>query len=107
VTLPQHSPESEAIYDLILGLYAACAGDRKRLASDGPVSEQDVQYWLKYVTVFFASLGNYKSFGDLKFVPRIPKAELRKLVEYAGGEAKKLFYGVGEVLYSVVPEERN
>jgi len=107
VTLRQHSPESEAIYDLILALYAVCAGDWKKLASDGPVSEQDVQYWLEYATVFLASLGNYKSFGDLKFVPRIPKAELRKLVEYAGGEAKELFYEVEEVLYSVVPEERN
>jgi len=68
---------------------------------------RSVPYWLKYVTVFFASLGNYKSFGDLKFVPRIPKAELRKLVEHAGGEAKKLFYGVEEGLHSVVPEERN
>lgn len=38
---------------------------------------------------------------------RIPKAELRKLVEYASGEAKKLFYEVEEVLYSFVPEERN
>ncbi|KAG0125673.1 peptidase family M49-domain-containing protein [Tuber indicum] len=107
VTLRQHSPESEAIYDLILALYAACAGDWKKLASEGPVSEKDVQYWLEYATVFLASLGNYKSFGDLKFVPRIPKAELRKLVEYAGEEARKLFYGVEEVVYSFLPEERN
>lgn len=107
VTLRQVSRESEAIYDLILALYAACAGDWKKLASESSVSEQDVQYWLQYATVFLGSLGNYKSFGDLKFVPRIPKAELRKLVEYASGEARKLFDGVEEVMYSVVPEERN
>ena len=40
-------------------------------------------------------------------MPLIPKAELRKLVEYASGEAKKLFYEVEAVLYSFVPEERN
>ena len=107
MTLRQVSPESEAIYDLILALYAACAGDWKRLASGSSVSEQDVQYWLEYATAFLASLGNYKSFGDLKFVPRIVKAELRKLVEYASDEARKLFDGVEEVMYSVVPEEKN
>lgn len=91
MTLRQHSPESEAIYGLILALQTACAGDWKRLASDGPISEWDVQYWLEYATIVLASLGNSKSFGDLKFVPRIPRAELRKLAEYAGGEAKRLF----------------
>ncbi|KAG0129472.1 peptidase family M49-domain-containing protein [Tuber indicum] len=107
VILRQHSPEGEAIHDLILALYAACAGDWKKLASECPVSEKDVQYWLEYVTVFLASLGNYTSFGDLKFMPRIPKGELRKLVENAGVEARKLFYGVEEVVYSFLPEERN
>ncbi|KAG0129441.1 peptidase family M49-domain-containing protein [Tuber indicum] len=40
-------------------------------------------------------------------MPRIPKGELRKLVENAGVEARKLFYGVEEVVYSFLPEERN
>ncbi|RPA94808.1 dipeptidyl-peptidase III [Choiromyces venosus 120613-1] len=107
VTLRQHSPESEAIYDLILALYAACSGDWKKLVAESSVSEQHVQYWLEYATVFLASLGNYKSFGDLKFVPRIPKAELRKLATSAGPEAKGWFEKVEEVVYSVVPEEKN
>lgn len=106
MTLRQHSPESEAIYDLILATYRCVDGDWKKLAKDAGVSDENVKFWLEYATAFLSSMGNYKSFGDLKFIPRIPKGELQKLVN-CDKDAKAIFEKVADVMYSIVPEEKN
>lgn len=106
VTLRQVSPESESIYDLIITLYKAVGGDWKKLASETGVSDGDVKYWLEYAAGILSSLGNYKSFGDAKFIPRIPQEELAKLAAY-NCDAKKHFDSVSEAIYSTSPEARN
>ena len=70
ITLRQVSPESESIYDFIVELYKACDGDWKALQSKSGVSEQDLQHFLEYAAQFLGNCGNYKGFGDSKFVPR-------------------------------------
>lgn len=79
VTLAQVSPESPVIYDLILSLHAATSGDYKALAKKTQVSDEDVAFWLEYATQFLGNAGNYKGFGDSKFIPRISPAALKKL----------------------------
>jgi dipeptidyl-peptidase III len=79
VTLRQVSPESEPIYDLIITLYKACNGDWKSLASQTGVTNADLQSFLAYSAQFLGNNGNYKGFGDSKFIPRIPIEELQKL----------------------------
>jgi dipeptidyl-peptidase-3 len=79
VTLRQISPESEPIYDLIIALHKACSGDWKSLASKTSVSDTDLQYFLGYAAQFLGNNGNYKGFGDSKFIPRISLSELEKL----------------------------
>lgn len=106
VTLRQVSPESEAIYDLIITLYKAVNGEWKKLAPETGVSLENINYWLEYSASILSSLGNYKSFGDAKFVPRIPKEELAKLASY-NPAAKKLFDSVSEAIYSTTPEAKN
>lgn len=106
VTLRQVSSESESIYDLIIALYKAVDGDWKKLASETGVSDQDVNYWLEYSASILSSLGNYKSFGDAKYVPRIPHQELAKLAGY-NSAAKKHFDSVSEAIYSTAPESKN
>ncbi len=64
------SPEAESIHDLILALHKACDGDWKTLARKAGVSEADVTLFLEYATQFLGNTGNYKSFGDSKFIPR-------------------------------------
>ena len=64
------SPESESIYDLIIALQKHCDGDWASLAKDVGVSHDEMQYALEYFTQFLGNLGNYKGFGDVKFVPR-------------------------------------
>lgn len=71
ITLRQVSPESEHIYDLIISLYHACKGEWKVLAEKTGVSNEDLQYFLEYAAQFLGNCGNYKGFGDSKFIPRI------------------------------------
>ena len=79
VVLAQVSPESPFIYDLILTLHKACGGDYKKLADDTSVPSEDVSLWLEYATQFLGNSGNYKSFGDSKFIPRLSRDSLKKL----------------------------
>ena len=64
------SPESEAIYDLIIYLYKRCKGEWKNIIKDTDISDEDLQWFQQYATQFLGNLGNYKGFGDAKFVPR-------------------------------------
>ncbi|RMZ83264.1 hypothetical protein DV738_g1276, partial [Chaetothyriales sp. CBS 135597] len=79
VTLAQVSPESVPIYDLIVGLHTAVDGDYARLGQQTGVDEADVKEWLNYAAQFLGNCGNYKGFGDSKFIPRISPAQLEKL----------------------------
>lgn len=79
VTLRQVSPESEPIYDFILALYNACSGDWKSLAKKTDTSTEDLAHFLSYGAQFLANTGNYKGFGDAKFIPRVSAEKLEGL----------------------------
>lgn len=79
VTLRQVSPESEPIYDLILSLHRACNGDWTGLAQETQVSDEHLRFFLEYAAQFLGNCGNYKGFGDSKFIPRLPAAALEAL----------------------------
>jgi dipeptidyl-peptidase-3 len=64
------SPESEAIYDFIIALYKASKGDWKSLAQKAGITDDELNYFLGYAGQFLGNSGNYKSFGDAKFIPR-------------------------------------
>lgn len=74
------SPESESIYDLIIALQKHCNGDWASLAKDAGVGNDELQLVLQYFTQFLGNLGNYKSFGDVKFVPRCSPQTIAALV---------------------------
>jgi dipeptidyl-peptidase III len=79
VTLAQVSPESIPIYDLIITIHKACKGDYKSLASSTGASDDAVRQWLEYAAQFLGNCGNYKGFGDSKFIPRVEAADLAKI----------------------------
>jgi dipeptidyl-peptidase-3 len=79
ITLAQVSPESIPIYDLIIALHKACDGDYGKLAKDTGVDAENVGYWVQYAAMFLGNCGNYKGFGDTKFIPRIDEDQLHKL----------------------------
>ncbi|KAJ4353259.1 uncharacterized protein N0V89_004986 [Didymosphaeria variabile] len=109
IVLRQVSPESEPIYDFIVALHKHVNGDYAKAAKDAGISQEDVDSYLNYAAQFLGNMGNYKSFGDSKFVPRIEASKLKalagvssttqKLYEqfenaiYAGNDISKLHLG--------------
>ena len=77
--LRQLSPESEPIYDFIIALHKHCNGDYDVVAKDAGLSKDDLDAYLNYAAQFLGNLGNYKSFGDSKFVPRLEPRQLKAL----------------------------
>ncbi|KAK6843153.1 peptidase family M49 [Apiospora arundinis] len=90
IVLRQISPESEAIYDFIVALHKSTGGDWKALQSKAGVSEEELQQFLEYSAQFLGNNGNYKSFGDSKFVPRCPESAVAALAA-TSPEAKKFY----------------
>lgn len=78
VVLRQVSDESEAILDLILSIHKKLSGKYPN-----PTSDETVAY-LEYASQFLANLGNYKAFGDSKFIPRCLATVWQQMIEKAG-----------------------
>lgn len=71
IVLRQCSPESESIYDFIVELHNAFKGDWKAVQEKAGLSDEELKHFLSYSAQFLGNCGNYKSFGDSKFIPRI------------------------------------
>ncbi|TQS36493.1 hypothetical protein Golomagni_03056 [Golovinomyces magnicellulatus] len=90
ITLRQVSPESESIYDFIIELYNSNGGRWDELRRKARINEDDFQRFLEYCAQFLGNCGNYKGFGDSKFLPRceprvfdsLAAASSQKAVEY-------------------------
>ncbi|KAJ5090973.1 hypothetical protein N7532_009657, partial [Penicillium argentinense] len=102
IILRQVSPESETIFDLILALYQACDGNWTALANRSGVEEQSIALFLEYAATFLDSLGNYKGYGDCKFIPRINLTMLEQLCAIAD-RPRNLFNAAKKAIYSAAP----
>ncbi|KAJ2907008.1 peptidase family M49 [Zalerion maritima] len=79
IVLRQVSPESEPIYDFILALHKSCNGNWQAVKAKAQVTDEDLTYFLEYAAQFLGNTGNYKSFGDAKFIPRCPESAIAAL----------------------------
>lgn len=98
VVLRQVSPESEHIYDLIIELYHHCRGDWSSLKQASGLSDDDFTAFLNYSAQFLGNCGNFKSFGDSKFIPRLPQSQFEALAAQSAA-ALKLYQRVQASLY--------
>lgn len=96
VVLRQVSHESEAIFDLILAVHRATGGDYSKIS----VSEDAKRQYLEYASQFLSNLGNYTSFGDKKFIPRLSPEDLASIVLESGASID-LFNAVKQPLFSL------
>lgn len=99
IILRQVSPESESIYNLIVSLYKYFNGDWSHLSKEAGVDHAEVQLFLEYATQFLGNLGNYKGFGDAKFVPRCSPQMLEKLASVSS-EARKYYERCKSSIYA-------
>jgi len=99
IVLRQVSPESEHIYDFIIALHKTSHGDWKALAEKAGVSEADVTAFLEYAAMFLGNAGNYKAFGDAKFIPRADEKAFAALAA-TSPEAEKHFKATNGAIFS-------
>lgn len=87
-------PELENIYDMILEIHHALGAPRSedQYAQKLGVAPAVALGYLEYASQFLGNLGNYKSFGDSKFVPRIAEDDFAAVVRAsASARAQELF----------------
>ncbi|KAM3918310.1 dipeptidyl peptidase 3 [Leptodactylus fuscus] len=113
IVLFQTSPESPAIYILLNRLFRAQEPSVLHgVAQCQGLTDEEYQALLVYTAGFFANMGNYKSFGDTKFVPNVPKEKLEKLLRASEAFIKDpegmeaLWKMVEDRMYSLEPRER-
>uniref|UniRef100_A0A2K6GMN5 Dipeptidyl peptidase 3 n=1 Tax=Propithecus coquereli TaxID=379532 RepID=A0A2K6GMN5_PROCO len=112
--LLQTSPEAPYIYALLSRLFRAQDPDqlRQHALAEG-LTEEEYQAFLVYAAGVYSNMGNYKSFGDTKFVPNLPKEKLERVI--LGSEAAQrhpekvrgLWQACGELMFSLEPRLRH
>ena len=82
IVLLQTSPESPDIFRLVHRINTAQPVDQLRadLAAAG-LTEQEVTAYLVYCAGLYGNMGNYKGFGDSKFVPNLEEDRMELLVK--------------------------
>ena len=98
IVLRQVTPESEPLYEFIIALYHHCNGDWQSLQKQAGVTQDDLKHFLNFSAQFLGNLGNFKSFGDSKFVPRVPKESLSKLASNSD-KTKALFATIQDAIH--------
>jgi len=93
------SPEAESIYDFIIALHKACDGDWKALGQKAGVEPAAVTHFLEYATQFLGNAGNYKSFGDSKFIPRCKESDFAALAA-TSPDAERHYKATGGAIFS-------
>ncbi|KAM9301527.1 dipeptidyl peptidase 3 [Gastrophryne carolinensis] len=113
IVLFQTSPESPAIYVLLNRLFRAQEPSALRdVALCQGLTEEEFQGLLAYAAGFFANTGNYKSFGDTKFIPNVSSEQLEKLLRASEAFAKdpegleSLWKMVAGPMYSLEAQEK-
>lgn len=99
IVLRQVSPEAESIYDFIIALNKTAAGDWKALAATAGIEDAHLDAFLQYAAQFLGNSGNYKSFGDSKFIPRAPESAFAKLAS-TSPEATKHYNATNGAIFS-------
>ncbi|PTB67080.1 dipeptidyl peptidase [Trichoderma citrinoviride] len=99
IVLRQLSPESEPIFDLIITLHKSANGDWNALANKAGVDESELTLFLEYVAMFLGNMGNYKSFGDSKFIPRCSEKTVAALAA-TSPEAQKFYDATKGAIFS-------
>uniref|UniRef100_A0A6Q2YUB3 Dipeptidyl peptidase 3 n=1 Tax=Esox lucius TaxID=8010 RepID=A0A6Q2YUB3_ESOLU len=81
VVLLQTSPESASIYVLLQRLFRKQPpAQLENVATAAGLTPEEYQAFLVFAAGLYANMGNYKSFGDTKFIPNLPKEKLKALV---------------------------
>ncbi|KOB76031.1 Dipeptidyl peptidase iii [Operophtera brumata] len=109
IVLVQTSPESPKIFSLLHRIFQGQSLEKLKKSALENVSEDEFQAFLVYAGGLFANSGNYKGFGDTKFIPNLSKSSFESIVKASmayqedNAHITKLWHEVQDVLYSLEP----
>jgi len=113
IVLLQTSPESTDIFRLLHKINTAEDVEQmKATAIKAGLTEQEVTAYLVYCSGFYGNMGNYKGFGDSKFVPNIAVDKMDLLVKSSKAYEKEsqliegLWEKTKESMYSLSNKEK-
>ncbi|XP_070578955.1 dipeptidyl peptidase 3-like [Ptychodera flava] len=115
IVLFQTSAESPTIFMLLQKLFKAqkvSELEEASLKADNGPTKEDFEALLTYAAAFYSNSGNYKSFGDTKFVPNLPKEKFYCVIKSSAAYAKdaagieELWDACNHALYSLGDRER-
>lgn len=115
IVLFQTSKESPLIFVLLERLFRSQDLDTlKALAlNECDFTEEEFKALLVYTAGFYSNMGNYKGFGDNKFIPGLPKEKFEKLVQLSVASKRDpammefLWNEAGDLLYSLREHEKH
>lgn len=83
IVLVQTSPESPLIFVLLHKLFSAQPIEelKKTVVDGGDVSPDEFQALLVYTSGILTNSGNYKGFGDSKFIPNLPMSKFETVIK--------------------------
>ena len=106
----QCSVESVPIFALLQLCYSAQPiEDLKKKAAEAGLSSDDIDAALLYSAAFLGNMGNYKSFGDTKFIPGLPAENFFKFLLCSDAQhttIDKLWNECYDRMYCLVPRQR-
>ncbi len=114
IVLLQTSPESPGIFRLIRRLTASqSAADLKKVAAAGTFcTAEEYKAFEVYCSGFLCNMGNYKGFGDSKFVPNVTADKFEAIIKSSAAyQADKegmmeLWESVKDKMYSLSEREK-
>ncbi|GLV40147.1 Dipeptidyl aminopeptidase III [Carabus blaptoides fortunei] len=108
ITLVQTSPESPIIFAFFHKMFTAFPVPKlKELATKVGFSDDDFTAIQVYACGVFANAGNYKGFGDTKFVPNIDVDKMDALVIEGNFCAKELWEKCRKPMFSLDEREKS
>eukprot|EP01133_Synstelium_polycarpum_P008019 gene8019-9421_t len=108
ICLGQTSVESPAIFNLFQLMFSIQTPAALRSSVvPSVVTDEEYTALLQYTANFYGNMGNYLSFGDSKFIPRIPRDKLAQIVQsFKNDTITQLWNQCGELMYALGPRER-
>ena len=111
ICLIQLSPEAAPIFALLQLVFSAQPVPKLIEAAKAKgLSSEEVDQILMYAAAFYGNLGNYKSFGDTKFVPACPASKFQMFLDASDAwpktKVQALFSQCAARMYSLPPRQR-